>query len=155
MQWNDLSMAQKSELMKLYIKNGVTSLDAMSKHFNTYANGGPKKSFNEWNSAMKAKYPWLELDSQKAGYDYNRYYDENYDDAWSRLEEKEARHFTDRYKLPNHPTFSNESIYSEGPRIGGSWTESDTFIPSIINVQQHPNTYKQNKPYTEEEIYRR
>lgn len=153
MKWDDLTMSQKSELMRLYIRNGITSLDQMSSHFNTYANGGPKKTFQEWSQAMKGKYPWLELDSNKAGYDYERYFNENYDDAIARLNEAEARHFTDRYKLPNHPTFSNESIYSQGPSIGGSWTEDDKFIPSIINVQQHPRIFKENKPYTEEEIY--
>lgn len=153
MKWDDLTMSQKSELMRLYIRNGITSLDQMSSHFNTYANGGPKKTFQEWSQAMKGKYPWLELDSNKAGYDYERYFNENYDDAIARLNEAEARHFTDRYKLPNHPTFSNESIYSQGPSIGGSWTEDDKFIPSIINVQQHPRIFRENRPYTEEEIY--
>ena len=42
MNWNDLTMAQKSELMKTYTKNGVTSLDDMRSHFNLYADGGPK-----------------------------------------------------------------------------------------------------------------
>lgn len=153
MKWNELSMAQKSKLMQLYIRDGVTSLDAMTKHFNQYANGGPKKTFSEWKQAMAQKYPWLELDSQKAGYDYNRYYEDNYDDAWARVSESEARHFTDKYKLPNHPTFSNESIYSQGPRIGGTWTKNGNFIPSVINVQQHPNIYKKNRPYSEAEIY--
>lgn len=42
-------------------------------------------------------------------------------------------HFTDRYKLPNHPTFSNESIYSTPSTPGGSWSELDGkgfYIPS-------------------------
>lgn len=155
MKWDDLTMSQKSELMRLYIRNGITSLDQMSSHFNTYANGGPKKTFQEWSQAMKGKYPWLELNSQKAGYDYERYFNENYEDAVARLNEAEARHFTDKYKLPNHPTFSDESIYSRGPSYGGTWTKDDKFVPSVINTQQYPKVYDQNRTYTEEEIYDR
>lgn len=42
MNWNDLTMAQKNELMQTYIRNGVTSLDDMRSHFNSFAAGGPK-----------------------------------------------------------------------------------------------------------------
>lgn len=42
MKWDELNMAQKNELMKIYIKNGVTSLDDMRSHFNSFALGGNK-----------------------------------------------------------------------------------------------------------------
>ena len=37
-------------------------------------------------------------------------------------------HFTDKYKLPNHPTFSNESIYfnPETKKYAGYWNETDS-----------------------------
>lgn len=155
MGWDELTLAQKSELMKTYIKSGVTSLDDMAKHFNSYAKGGPKKTFEQWKQAMMEKFSDIEFDSSKAGYDYKRYFNENYEDAISRLTEPQARHFTDKYKLPNHPTFSNESVYSQGPMIGGRWTHHDTFVPSMINRQQYPLVYRQDRPYTEEEIYDR
>ena len=45
-------------------------------------------------------------------------------------------HFTDKYKLPNHPTFSNQSIYSKGNTIGGKWINNDMdFVPSQYNVR--------------------
>lgn len=153
MKWEDLTMQEKAELMKTYVQGGYTSLDDIRNHFNSFAEGGPKKTFKQWQEEMSQKYPWLELNSQKAGYDYERYFNENYDDAVSRLTESEARHFTDRYKLPNHPTFSNESIYSRGPSYGGTWDQNDKFTPSIINQQQYPNIYKEYRPYSEEEIY--
>lgn len=38
-------------------------------------------------------------------------------------------HWPDTYKKPNHPTFSNESIYAKmAPERAGRW-EGDTFIP--------------------------
>lgn len=155
--WNDLTMAQKNELMQYYIKNGVTSLDQMQSHYNTFAEGGPKesankKTYNEWISEMASKYPWLETNSQRAGYDYERYFNENYEDALSRLTELEPRHFTDRYKLPNHPTFSNESVYSRGRQTGGTWVGDDMFMPSAYNAERYP-WLKPYKPVTEDYIY--
>lgn len=47
-------------------------------------------------------------------------------------------HFSDKYKKPNHPTFSNQSIYhGVAGNIGGSWGEKDnhyTFTPSSTNL---------------------
>ena len=40
MNWSDLSMSQRSELMSIYLKNGITSLDEMKKHYNSFAEGG-------------------------------------------------------------------------------------------------------------------
>ena len=49
MNWSDLSMSQRSELMQIYLKNGITSLDEMKKHYNSFAEGGspddPPESF--------------------------------------------------------------------------------------------------------------
>jgi hypothetical protein len=45
----------------------------------------------------------------------------------------EEMHGSDIGKLPNHPTFSKESIYSSPRYEGGSWVEKDgkwSFIPS-------------------------
>lgn len=40
MNWSDLSMSQRSELMQIYLKNGITSLKDMKKHYNSFAEGG-------------------------------------------------------------------------------------------------------------------
>lgn len=46
----------------------------------------------------------------------------------------ENGHFPDTFKLPNHPTFSNESKYSTKEKPGGVWgvdqSGKDTFTPS-------------------------
>jgi hypothetical protein len=39
MNWSDLSMSQRGELMSIYLKNGITSLDEMKKHYNSFAEG--------------------------------------------------------------------------------------------------------------------
>lgn len=45
----------------------------------------------------------------------------------------DARHGTDTYKKPSHPSFSNESKYSKPGREGGEWSGTDqrpVFTPS-------------------------
>lgn len=57
-------------------------------------------------------------------------------------EQADNGHFPDTYKKPNHPTFSDESIYHgvEGYR-GGSWTSdengNDVFQAGPSNVMFH------------------
>lgn len=148
--WGNLNMQQKAQLLGIYASKGYTDLASIINHYNTFQAGG-RLTFNEWKSQMQSKYPDIEMDNTKAGYDYVRYFNDNYDDAIRQL--SELRHFPDTYKLPNHKTFSNESIYSRSPNIGGSWINDSTFSPSIINRQQYPDIYKEDRPYTEREIY--
>lgn len=68
-------------------------------------------------------------------------------------------HFPDTYKLPNHPTFSNESQYYNGvqPGVGGYWQE-DTYVPNPMigppvpptaeYGMQFPNQF--NNPFTDD-----
>lgn len=43
-------------------------------------------------------------------------------------------HWPDTFKKPNHPTFSNQSIYAKDrPDLAGSWS-GETYIPSLIKV---------------------
>jgi hypothetical protein len=48
----------------------------------------------------------------------------------------------DTYKLPNHMTFSNDSVYSTPEHQGGRWIQGGDghwiFLPSEYNMQQHP-----------------
>ena len=45
----------------------------------------------------------------------------------------EVGHWTDKYKKPNHPTFSNQSQYSNEKHQGGVWM-GDNFAPSKWNI---------------------
>ena len=42
---------------------------------------------------------------------------------------KELGHFFDTFKLPIHPTFSEESTYAKPPLKWGIWGEGEKFIP--------------------------
>lgn len=50
-------------------------------------------------------------------------------------------HFPDTYKKPNHPTFSNESIYNKVDGfVGGAWSKrgnKDVYTPSASNLKFH------------------
>lgn len=54
-------------------------------------------------------------------YDYRGYYNENPREAMQLANGNPNVHFTDRYKTPLHPTFSDESIYSNSSTPGGHW----------------------------------
>lgn len=49
----------------------------------------------------------------------------------------ERGHGTDQYKKPNHPTFSNESVYNgTNGYWGGKWGENE-FIPGKTNLEMY------------------
>ena len=40
MSWEDLNIKEKSDLMRLYISNGIVDLDSIREHYNNFATGG-------------------------------------------------------------------------------------------------------------------
>src|SRR5574344_1807268 len=166
MQWNELSVSNKAALMRIYIENGITDLDVMQAHYNQQ--GGKvgrnsnsansysslpnnSRTYERWADAI-ARHKSINIANDKT-YDYRRYYNENTEASWRMLQVNTKEHFPDTYKLPVHPTFSNESVYSRGPQMGGNWLNDSTFVPSVINRQYYPNVYREDRPYTEREIY--
>jgi len=65
----------------------------------------------------------IPFDSSEQVYDFYSYFKNT---PKSQLSNPEA-HFPDTYKYPNHPTFSNESIYSTPEKPGGKW-DGETYI---------------------------
>lgn len=68
-------------------------------------------------------------------YDYDSWKKANPDTQMS-----PGQHYPDTYKLPNHMTFSDESIYHSDTTPGGHWGQEDgkdTFTPSEYNLKQH------------------
>lgn len=53
--WKDLSMAEKADIMKLAIEDGIYDLNAIKKGYNEFAEGG-KKNQNTWTMEDEAKY---------------------------------------------------------------------------------------------------
>ena len=94
------------------------------------------KGFDQWYGVLSQV---LGLDPDpnplKHSYDYKGYYKAN---AQGKEQQnisemlKGSQHFPDTYKLPTHPTFSDENIYSNETTKGGHW-KGDTFQPSLFN----------------------
>jgi hypothetical protein len=120
--WNKLSMADRAKYIQLGVQSGVTNLDTIKKHYNTYAEGG----YLDWIQQVKSWRPGIEedIDAEEPTYDYEGFFHDNPEYAWSMLNGDPEAHFIDKYKKPNHPTFSDESIYSTPETPGGHWHEN-------------------------------
>lgn len=67
------------------------------------------------------------------------------------------KHFPDTYKTPLHPTFSNESIYSNTFTPGGhwdgetfvdsEWTKSRDYTPNLSDLEAFIKSYENFKPH--------
>lgn len=91
MKWEELSMSDRSNLMKTYLQNGVTQLSAMRDHYNKFVSGGPLRD---------------EYDNPDQYYDYRTA--EEVGDMY----DPKSKHWSSRdprtgmiLKNPKHPTF--------------------------------------------------
>ena len=90
----------------------------------------PKDLTNEYNTTLS---PEEEKQFQKWAKEQGRekdLFDYDLRGAWKELQsgsmqEDERGHLGDKYKKPNHPTFSNQSIYSNDHNVGGRWEEKN------------------------------
>lgn len=145
MDWKELSTNDKADLISLFVKNGITDLNQMRK---LYANDGDIKSYSDWKKKIK-EHKGLDIDNDNT-YDYQGFYNESPERAYELLKENPDTHFTDKYKTPLHPTFSDESIYSNDRTKGGYWIIHPNNIEEFQHsdyTMEHP--YKTNK-YLEE-----
>ena len=67
-------------------------------------------------------------------YDYRGYFKK-----YGPVKLGETEHLTDEFKLPSHPSFSNESIYGQpgtpGAPLAGSWN-GEEYMPSLARYIQ-------------------
>jgi len=82
--------------------------------------------YNTWADALAKKWNISRRELEQDDYDYRGFYNSNLAEAYNILADKIGTHFPDTYKLPTHPTFSYESIYSgrNGNIVGGHWQEN-------------------------------
>ena len=95
---------------------------------------GNEEDFQKWYAKV-AEYKGLNPDPDDAEqyYDYRTYWLENPEAAQKMLENDPEAHFSDRYKYPGHPTFSDESMYADEEHPGGHWETVDGigyYVPS-------------------------
>ena len=149
--WDNLSMLEKSEMMKVAVRNGITDLKTIREQYNEFAKGG----YLDWKEKA-SKYKHLDIDNDRT-YDYEGWYNENPQRAWDFLNNSPDAHFDDKYKTVYHPTFSTQSKYS-GKKdatynplglIGGTWDKQGTIFTMSPDGYRGPVSMDERKWYLE------
>lgn len=143
MNWNELSMADRTNYIRLGLDNGITNLKLIKDTYNEYANGGYKDSeyynfmekladhkANEWGISSDEALITMLNDNT-----YN--YKQMYMDSLIPDRIISNGHFPDTYKTVYHPTFSDESMYDpRHPRFTSS-DYNPINVPYNINRGGH------------------
>lgn len=101
-----------------------------------FKGGKDSRSFNDW--ANKASvYKGIKIKGDHT-YDYKSWYNEDPNRAYALLNNDPSAHFDDKWKTPYHPTFSDQSVYSNAKHPGGTWGRRDFrdiyYAPFASNV---------------------
>lgn len=89
--------------------------------FTTLLDSGQEAKFQNWYSNLASSRGWSSNpDDEEHQYDYRGFWQKYPQQAQLAAIDSTA-HFTDEFKKPGHPTFSNESKYSRLNTRGGQW----------------------------------
>jgi hypothetical protein len=119
-----------------------------NSRFNTALDAENEQRFQNWLTQTKTKYG-NDLSGDLDTYDLRGFWlnGGHADEAFRRR----AGHAPDTYKKPNHPTFSDQSIYHGSPSeyggkyVGGTWQDDSTFVPSDYMLSHtHPQDWYMN-----------
>lgn len=113
MAYKDLSVKERHAIIRAGVANGVHKLSEIEARYNDFTD--------------PSKHP---------DYDIESYVRENPNAVFDH-----EGHYPDTYKRPNHPTFSDESIYASEQNPGGHWSERNSlqrwnFSPSAQQIAQ-------------------
>ncbi len=101
-----------------------------------FKGGKDGRSFNDWSNKASA-YKGIKIKSDPT-YDYKGWYNEDPNRAYALLNDDPSAHFDDKWKTPYHPTFSDQSVYSNAKHPGGTWGRRDFrdiyYAPFVSNV---------------------
>lgn len=151
--WDNLSMKEKAEMMKVAIGNGITSLSEIRQAYNEFAKGGPLKKWTLEDEAgyryWRSKLPKNLRDTNENDYDMRAAYKAGAEPRWN--EEDKSYHLSSRdpntgriFKAPHHPTYLEAlvedaklgyypTIDSKGNTYTETW-EGNTQYPREIQV---------------------
>ena len=92
-----------------------------------------QKQFNTWANDMKIK-GLINPNDNFQDYDMQGYWKNEVLNSTDLANGNAEAHFTDKYKMPNHETFSNESIYATGEnaKYAGSW-DNNRYVTPLKN----------------------
>ena len=114
-----------------------------------------KDSIKSYDDLIK----YLQSTGRETTDDYDlekAYNDSDVYNSWINEENKNPGkgHWSDKYKKPNHMTFSNESIYSNNDQLGGQWLFKDNkdvfvvspYLAKLHSYDDYVNYFKNNEP---------
>lgn len=85
-----------------------------TEQYNTVLSAAEEKAFTKWAKANQREFDVEDYDLRGAWKELNS----------GQMTEAENGHLGDKYKKPNHPTFSDQSVYHGADGYyGGSWNE--------------------------------
>lgn len=144
MEWNNLSISQRAEVIAMAVKSGLRDINDIKDFYNNsvqdneYKQGG----YLKWKNKIE-RHKGIDINNDPT-YDYKGFYKSNPNRAWDMLNRESDAHFTDEFKTSQHPSFSNESIYSGyknkfNPKgiTGGTWLSNG-------NYQLHQSQFDNN-----------
>lgn len=101
-----------------------------------FKGGKDKRSFSDWANKASA-YKGIKIKDDPT-YDYKGWYNEDPNRAYALLNDDPNAHFDDRWKTPCHPTYSDQSVFSNAKHPGGTWGRRDFrdiyYAPFASNV---------------------
>lgn len=143
--WDNLSMADKAEMIRVAVSNGMTTLPEIRSAYNEFAKGG---KLNSWTMrdeagyrAWRSRLPKNLRDTNNDDYDMRAAYKAGMKPEWNN--EDKAYHLGSRdpksgriLKAPNHPTFLKALITDSSL---GYYPTTDA------NGNTYTNTWKANE----------
>lgn len=129
--------------MEVQYANGLVNSNDFTNKFNTQLSPQEELMFLKWAEAQNK---------------LRDLYDYDLRGAYKELQSGDMKvaangHLGDKYKKPNHPTFSDQSIYHSLQNVGGHWAKfgnTDVFVPSPSHrmskqdLQHYMNTREPN-----------
>jgi len=113
--------------------NNVVTPD-MTDQYNTKLSTGDETKYKQWQQ-QQSQIVGRNLSADERDYDMRGFWKANPTFSYA----DPSQHLNDTYKKPNHPTFSNESIYSgKDGYVGGQWVEDNgnwNYVASPTNLQ--------------------
>lgn len=149
-------------------QGNATLLDRMQYAIGAYAHGGPSGVVNDnekaimkrrgtnileptenpFTSTYKQNGKDIKVAIPRQGQDYDY---QGYTAKYGEPDQSKGQHLTDEFKLPQHITFSDESVYSNKQTPGGRWQKEKgdpeydwSYTPSAYVLKNHsPEELKQ------------
>lgn len=140
---NDFSAGYKENATQPFSVNNLTprltpqdfKASINPENYRTQLTSNEQKNFDAWAKDMKTK-GLINANDNFQDYDMQGYWKNEVLNNTNLANGNAQAHFTDKYKMPNHETFSNESMYATGDnaKYAGYWDNGKFIAPRNENI---------------------